>query len=215
MHNSPIGNRAEERLSRSFFDQPTLSVAQQLLGKCLVLENPEEGFRLSGLITETEAYIGAEDLACHAKSGRTTRNASLWGSAGHAYVYFIYGMHWMLNFVTERKGFPAAVLLRGLWPLEGVEILSQRRKGKPNTELCNGPAKICQAFNIDRSWDGLDLCSQDSQLYLTSGSSPNPESVTISPRVGLFNVPEPWKSIEWRFQAPPNIDEDVIQEGNV
>src|SRR4030042_3855228 len=112
----------------SFYNRPTLTVARDLLGARLV--RILDGVRLTGIITETEAYNGETDLGCHAKSGKTPRNAVMFGRPGHAYIYFTYGMHWMLNAVTEREGFPAAVLLRAIKPLEGIDVISARRHGR-------------------------------------------------------------------------------------
>lgn len=191
------------RLKRHFFERETLIVARQLLGKSLIRVEPD-GERLRGIIIETEAYIGEEDLACHARAGRTARNASMWGEAGHAYIYFTYGMHWMLNLVTERAGFPAAVLLRALIPREGLARMGARRAGRPQTELCSGPAKLCQAFAIDQSFDGLDLCKSGSPFYLEEAETIPDSAVTLSPRVGLNNVEEPWASMPWRFRVDPS-----------
>ena len=105
-------------LPREFYNRPTLTVARELIGARLV--RILNGQRLVGIITETEAYIGEKDLGCHAKAGRTARTAVMYGPPGHAYVYFTYGNHWMLNVVTEREGFPAAVLLRAIQPIEGA-----------------------------------------------------------------------------------------------
>jgi len=192
-----------ERIPRAFFDRPTLQVARELLGARLVHLQPD-GRRVSGLIVETEAYIGEEDQGCHARAGRTPRTAVMYGPPGHAYVYFTYGMHWLFNVVTEREGFPAAVLVRALWPLEGLEIIAARRAGRPRSQWTDGPAKLCQALGIDGRHHGLDLCAPDAPLFLEFDRTFPDESVTIGPRVGLNTVPEPWKSIPWRFRATPN-----------
>jgi DNA-3-methyladenine glycosylase len=196
------GMSFSEHLRREFFLKPTLKVARDLLGQRLVLIEGKEG-RLAGLITETEAYVGSEDLGCHARAGKTRRNEVMWGPPGYAYVYFTYGMHWMLNFVTERDGFPAAVLIRGLWPVEGVKKMLQRRAVSRLGDLTNGPAKLCQALGIDGDWNGMDLCSPDSKLFVEKGSAIAEKIVTNGPRVGLTSVPEPWKSMPWRFQVDP------------
>ena len=188
-------------ISRSFFDRPTLTVARELLGQRLVKLEGDQ--RIAGLITETEAYIGTEDDGCHARAGLTNRNRSMWGPPGHAYVYFTYGMHWMLNIVTERDGFPAAVLMRAVKPAEGYEVIQRRRTGRPESELTNGPAKLCQAFALDRSFDGLDLCHPQSVLFIERGVDIPENSVTTGPRVGFNQVSEPWKSMPWRFQVIP------------
>jgi len=189
-----------ERLGRAFYARPTLQVARELIGKSLV--HIENGIRVSGKIVETEAYIGEEDQACHARAGRTPRTEVMYGPPGHAYVYFTYGMHWLFNCVTEEKGFPAAVLIRGLQPIEGVEIIRTRRAGRPIQAWTDGPGKLTQALGIDGNHHGLDLCSPDSNLFIEETQEILPPSVTITPRVGLNNVIEPWKSKPWRFVWP-------------
>ena len=182
-------------LPRAFFARPTLTVARALLGMRLV--RLLEGLRLSALIIETEAYIGETDLGCHARSGRTPRNAVMYGPPGHAYVYFTYGMHWMLNAVTEPAGLPAAVLIRAIQPLEGREVISLRRQGRDTL----GPAKLTQALGIDGSLNGADLCDPHSGLWIEAASPLAAAVVITGPRVGLYTVPEPWKSIPWRFRT--------------
>jgi len=198
----------QTRLARPYFARSTLIVAPELLGKRLVHIEPS-GVRLSELIIEAEAYVGVEDLGCHARAGRTARNQSMWGPAGHAYVYFTYGMHWMLNVVTEEDGFPAAVLIRALLPLEGIATMQLRRPGKP---LADGPAKLCQALAIDRSLDGHDLCAPEAELFIEEGIEIDERFVTSMPRVGLNTVPEPWKSIPWRFLVERQTIEALAKE---
>jgi DNA-3-methyladenine glycosylase len=192
----------ERRLPRDFFCRSTLLVARELLGKRLV-KIDDQRVRLSGTISETEAYIGTDDLACHARAGKTKRNAAMWGPAGHIYMFFTYGTHWMLNFVCEEEGFPAAVLIRGILPQEGLTLMRQRRKRPTDSELTDGPAKLCQALALDHSFDGHDLCHPSSRLFVEEGNFNQRFSVTVGPRVGLNNVPEPWKSIPWRFRISP------------
>jgi DNA-3-methyladenine glycosylase len=187
------------RLQRQFFDRPTLRVARELLGMRLVRLEGEE--RTAGIIVETEAYIGEEDLGCHASAGYTKRTRVLYGLPGHAYVYFTYGNYWMLNFVTEREGFPAAVLIRGIVPTEGIERIATRRAGRPQKRWTDGPGKICIALAINRAQNDSDLCAAEAEVFVEYGVTIPEESVTIGPRVGLNNVPEPWKSIPWRFVA--------------
>jgi DNA-3-methyladenine glycosylase len=123
----------------------------------------------------------------------------MYGPPGHAYIYFTYGMHWCLNFVVEREGYPAAVLLRAIQPLEGLEIIAGRRGRQPQAHWTDGPAKICQAFAIDGRLNGIDLCAPDSALWVEQGEPIPDEQVVTTPRIGLNSVPEPWKSIPWRF----------------
>jgi len=193
-----------EQLTRDFFFRPTLSVSKDLLGQRLVLLDVKKR-RLVGIITETEAYIGTEDLACHARVGKTRRNAVMWGPPGYAYVYFAYGIHWLLNFVTEKEEFPAAVLIRGIWPVEGLDEMRRRRPAATINELSNGPAKLCQALGIDGTWNGDDVCSTSSRLFVEIGFSVGDKSVITEPRVGINNVPEPWRSKPWRFRINPEV----------
>lgn len=186
-------------LLRAFFARPTLQVARDLLGVRLV--HLDNGIRLSGIIVETEAYVGETDLANHARVGRTARTAPMYNPPGHAYVYFTYGMHWMFNVTTEKEGFPAAVLIRAIEPGEGIEIMAERRKGRPRKDWTNGPAKLAQALGIGPTYNGLDLCTPDSPLFFEPGDPIPASRVTTTPRVGLYTVPEPWKSIPWRFLA--------------
>ncbi len=188
-----------ERLPREFFAQPALQVARQVLGMRLVRLEGEQ--RIAGLILEAEAYRGEEDLGCHCRAGRTPRTQTLYGPPGHAYVYFTYGMRWMLNFVAEPEDFPAAILIRAIQPTEGLEIIAERRKSQPPELWTNGPGKICQALNIGKRLNGADLCSTGSELFVEQGQPFADQNVTIGPRVGLNSVPEPWKSIPWRFLA--------------
>lgn len=185
------------RLTRDFFDRPTLEAARAVLGARLV--RVVEGARVAGFITEVEAYRGEEDLGCHAKAGRTRRTQVMYGPPGHAYVYFTYGMHWMLNFVTEGEGFPAALLIRAIQPSEGLASMAAHRMGRPPTVWTDGPAKLCQALQIDGRLNGLDLCAPQAELFVEEGLPVSDTRVTNGPRVGLYTVPEPWKSIPWRF----------------
>ena len=187
------------RLDRQFFSRPTLQVARELLGTRLV--RLEHGERTAGIIIETEAYNGEEDLGCHASAGFTPRTRVLYGPPGHAYVYFTYGMHWMLNFVAEREGFPAAVLIRGIVPTEGIERIAARREGRPRKLWTDGPGKICRALSINRAQNDIDLCAPDTELFVEFGENIPDSRVTNGPLVGLNSVPEPWKSIPWRFVA--------------
>lgn len=180
-------------LPRDFYNRPTLTVARELIGARLV--RILDGVKLVGLITETEAYISQKDLACHARAGLTPRTQVMYGEPGHAYVYFTYGNHWMLNVVTEREGFPAAVLIRAIQPIEGVEVMSGRRNGRDTF----GPGKLCQAMGIGRSENGVDLTETSSGLWIEAGIQVPNKAVTKGPRVGLNSTPEPWLSKPWRF----------------
>ncbi len=183
----------------AFYDRPTLTVARELLGMRLV--RLLDGQRVGGWIVETEAYVGEEDLGCHARAGRTPRTEVMYGPPGRAYVYFNYGMHWLLNAVTEREGFPAAVLIRALWPAEGLALIAARRRGRPRRQWTDGPAKLTQALAIDGSFNRCDLTVTDDGLWIEPGLPVPAENVTKGPRVGLYSVPEPWKSIPWRFRV--------------
>lgn len=180
-------------LPRYFYNRPTLTVARELLGARLV--RVLDGVKLVGLISETEAYFGFDDLASHAKAGRTIRTDPMFGEPGHAYVYFTYGNHWMLNAVTEKEGFPAAVLIRAIQPIEGVDVMLERRQGRDTF----GPGKLTQALGITKSENYADLTESGSGLWIEAGVKVPNSGVTIGTRVGLNTTPEPWFSKPWRF----------------
>lgn len=172
-------------LPAAFYARQTELVARELLGA--VLECTVNGTRCRGRIVETEAYTGEEDLACHAAAGRTARTEVLYGPAGRAYVYFIYGMHWCVNAVTRRAGMPSAVLIRAVEPLEGIEAMRRRRHGRPDRELTNGPAKLCEAFGITGPrHHGASLIS--SPLRILEGEPVRDEDVAVTPRIGIVKA---------------------------
>ena len=183
---------------RDFFARPAPQVAPELLG-CLLVRC-WDGQRLASVITEVEAYQGVDDQACHARAGKTARNAVMFGGPGKAYVYFTYGMHWMLNLVCEAEGLPAAVLIRAIRPVEGLEVMRMLRPtlaDKPG--WLNGPAKLTQALAIGREQNGVDVCSEDEGLWVEKGISVPAEEVETTPRIGIGYAPEPWLSLPWRW----------------
>jgi DNA-3-methyladenine glycosylase len=181
------------KLPRSFYEQSTVDVAKQLLGKYLVRKH-QDGDRV-GRIVETEAYIGPQDLACHAAKGKTNRTEVMFGPAGHAYVYFIYGFYNMLNLVTEAKDYPAAVLIRAVEPVDGIQIMKQRRRSEVLRNLASGPGKLCQAFDIDRSFNGADLTGEI--LYVEDRGDPAPK-INATSRIGVDYAGK-WKNKPYRF----------------
>jgi DNA-3-methyladenine glycosylase len=181
------------KLPRSFYEQPTIDVAKQLLGKFLIHRHADA--TLVGRIVETEAYLGPHDLACHASKGRTKRTEVMFGAAGHAYVYFIYGFYNMLNLVTEVKDYPAAVLIRAVEPVHGIEHMKQQRKNDLLHNLASGPGKLCQAFAIDRSLNGQDICGR--VLYLEDRGEPTPK-FDATPRIGVDYAGD-WRDKPLRF----------------
>ena len=184
-------------LPESFYTRDTVEVARDLIGKTLVrLERKE---RISGIIVETEAYRGEEDLACHCRVGRTPRTEIMYGPAGRAYVYLIYGMYWLLNIVTEGVGRPGAVLVRAIEPIEGLETIARRREGQPRKKWTDGPGKLSKALNILGDLNGSNICSADGPLFVAHGKDISLEIIQSGPRVGLDTVPEPWRSKAWRF----------------
>ncbi len=182
-------------LPRKFYNRDTLLVARSLLGSKLVrLFN---GVEISGMIVETEAYCGLTDSACHAHRGRTPRNTVMFGSPGHAYVYFTYGLYYLLNLVTEKEGNPSAVLIRAVLPLEGTAEMETRRK-KKGAELTNGPAKLCQAFGIDKFLNGWDLtCGRE--LWVEDYKTIPAKLITSTPRIGIDYAKKEHRDAPWRF----------------
>ena len=170
------------RLPRSFYNRPTLEVARDLVGKVLV--HRRRGVLTSGIIVEVEAYIGESDPACHAAPGRTPRNAPLYGPPGFAYVYLNYGVHWLVNAVTEAEGSPAAVLIRALEPLDGVAAMRRRRGRRVSQhELCRGPGNLTKAMGITRAQNHEDLCGR--RLYVEDRSLSAPREISWGPRIGI------------------------------
>ena len=173
------------KLPKAFYLHDTVSVARALLG-CVLWRRLDHGELLAARIVETEAYLGANDLASHARRGlRSERNASMYLEGGHAYVYFTYGMHWCLNVVTQEADVAEAVLLRGAEPLRGIEAMRERRpKAKKPHELMNGPGKICMAMDVDRRLDGESL--RGDALWI-SARDVAVEDIAVSPRIGIDN----------------------------
>lgn len=169
-------------LPAAFYRRPTLDVARDLIGKVLV--HTARGRRVSGVIVETEAYIGESDAACHAARGLTTRNAPLYGPPGRAYVYLNYGIHNLVNAVTEADGFPAAVLIRALEPLEGVSLMRRRREraSLAEADLCRGPGNLTVALGITLKHNRADLTT--SALTIEDHGRA-PRAVVWTPRIGI------------------------------
>ncbi len=173
-----------------FYARSTLKVARDLLGQYLVVKDGRA--RLLAKIVETEAYIGENDPACHAAVGRTKRNAVMYGPPGHAYVYFTYGNHFMLNFVTMRESYPAAVLIRALEPVAGIERMIARRRTDDLHKLCRGPGNLTAALGIDRTHNGLPLFGPKIAVHKNENRRP---PIATGGRVG---VNEGWEK-PWRF----------------
>jgi DNA-3-methyladenine glycosylase len=217
----------------ALFERPTLEVARAIIGWRLVRDaeggGSEAGARRVGRIVEVEAYIGEDDLASHARFGRTTRNAVMYGPPGRAYVYLVYGMHDCLNIVTEAAGAPAALLVRAVEPLEGIAVMTAAREARaaarPRTRataaatrrpaerdrprqplaarVASGPGLVCAAFGIDRRFTGLDLLDARSVLRLEPPPvDERPPDVATGPRIGIAYADEPWRSLPWRFADP-------------
>jgi DNA-3-methyladenine glycosylase len=176
-------------LARAFYERPTIDVARDLLGQVLVSVTPEG--RTTGRIVETEAYLGAEDPASHAARLRTGRVKAMWGEPGIAYVYRSYGIHAMLNVVTEPLGATGAVLIRALEPVVGIDLMRVRRGVDEVRLLCSGPGKLCQALAIGLDLHGTDLATSN-RLWIAPGKSPS--NVSTSSRIGISRgQAHPWR----------------------
>ena len=199
------------KLPRPFYNQPTLRVAQQLLG-CFLIHKLKNK-KLIGRIVETEAYIGPNDLASHASRGRTPRCAVMFGPPGYAYVYLTYGLHWMFNIVTEREGYPAAVLIRAVEPIypssnEGGQTFVRLQDNLTRTSRftgmvrgTNGPAKLTNWFKINKTHNGLDLCGNE--IWIEDKGDPENFRIKKTPRIGV-DYAGPWKNKLWRFYIEGN-----------
>lgn len=188
---------------RSFYDRDATVVAPKLLNKILV-HDADEGVA-AGRIVEAEAYAGLRDPGSHAYRGRTPRNATMFGPAGHLYVYFTYGMHFCANAVCGPGGEPTAVLLRALAPLEGFELMARRRGGgaRRPADLASGPAKLCQALGIDRRFDGTDVVTGEAGVRIIDDGTPPPRRPGRSTRIGLnAGADRRWR---WFVASDPNV----------
>ena len=185
-------------LSRDFYQRDTLAVANDLLGCWLVRE--VNGTLMGARIVETEAYCGAHDTACHAHRGLTSRTAAMFGAPGHAYVYLVYGMHWLLNIVTEPEGSPCAVLIRAVEPVLNEQAMRERRSmvGK---QLCNGPGKLTRALGVDKALYGHDM-TRTEQLWVSAASHNTP--IASGPRVGIDYAEPEDRDAPWRFWLEGN-----------
>jgi DNA-3-methyladenine glycosylase len=180
-------------LPRAFYRRDPLEVAPDLLNKIMV-----HGGR-AGRIVEVEAYRGAADPASHAFRGRTPRNATMFGPAGHLYVYFTYGMHFCSNVVCDDEGEAGAVLLRALTPVAGLDAMrASRPTSRRDADLCAGPARLCLALGLDRSFDGADLVTGDLGVTILDDGAPPPPHPGVSGRIGLSVAAE----LRWRFYVP-------------
>jgi DNA-3-methyladenine glycosylase len=176
-------------LKRPFYERDTALVAQELLGKIIVRVIDDKTI-LKGRIVETEAYMGIHDPASHAYGGKRIRNAPLFGPVGHAYVYFTYGMHFCLNFVSRAKGIPAGgVLIRAVEPLEGIEYMQHKRHMHKLEQLTNGPGKLTQAFSINRDFNGIDV-TKKGPLFVIDAPAIHKQDIAASGRIGVSRAVE-------------------------
>ncbi|MGI6092947.1 MAG: DNA-3-methyladenine glycosylase [Negativicutes bacterium] len=184
-----------DKLPRSYYEQDSLTLAKDLLGKYLV--HAADNGTTIGKIIETEAYRGPLDAAAHSYSGKpTARTKIMFGPGGYAYVYLIYGMYYCLNIVAGAVGFPEVVLLRALEPVEGIELMKQRRNTDKLLNLCSGPGKLCRAMEIDKRHYGADLCGDE--LYLLPGENVSQTKISATPRINIGYAGEA-ASYPWRF----------------
>lgn len=209
---------AERCLERPFFARDPETLAADLLGRVLV-RRLEDGTRLAGRIVETEAYLGVIDRAAHTFGGRrTARNEAMYGEPGTLYVYFTYGMHHCANVVCGRKDEPVAVLLRGLEPVDGIEVMQRHRRGaRPGnepraTDLCSGPAKLCQAMRIDRSLNHAALPRQGA-VWIEAGRPVGDAEVVRCPRIGVAYAGD-WADRPLRFLIRGNAHVSVKAAGD-
>jgi len=190
------------KLPREFYLRPdVLTVAKDLLGKLLVVPGPKSQ-RVSGKIVEVEAYRGPEDRASHAYGGRRTkRTETMYGTGGVAYVYFVYGMYYQFNVVSNVADTPHAILVRALEPVEGIEIMRERRHTHPDHNLTSGPGKLCIAMGIDRTLDGADLL--EDRVWIENFETVSPRQIAKGPRIGIDYAQE-WITKPWRFWIKNN-----------
>jgi len=190
------------KLPREFYTRANvLTVARDLLGKLLVVP-AEDGRRVSGMIVEVEAYHGPEDRASHAYGGRRTRRTeTMYGLGGFAYVYFVYGMYYQFNVVSNVTDIPHAILVRAVEPVEGIELMRKRRHQHPDHNLTNGPGKLCIALGIDRALNNADLLGD--RVWIEEHMHISPRRIARGPRIGI-DYAEGWTDKPWRFWLRDN-----------
>jgi DNA-3-methyladenine glycosylase len=190
------------KLPREFYTRPNVvTVARELLGKLLVVPTLN-GARVSGRIVEVEAYRGPQDRAAHSYGGRRTkRTETMYGIGGTVYVFFVYGMYYQFNVVTNDVDAPQAVLIRAVEPVEGIELMRRRRHGQPDHNLTNGPGKLCIALGIDRKLDAADLLGE--RVWLEDARNIPRSKIASGPRIGI-DYAEEWKDKPWRFWIKDN-----------
>ncbi len=191
-----------KHLEKKFFERPALEAAPDLLGKILVRKT-DKGI-ISGRIVETEAYVGEEDLACHARCGKTERNKVMYGPAGHIYIYLIYGMYYNFNIVTAKEHVPEAVLIRALEPIGGIELAKKNLKKfgrvRADKDFMKGPGKLCAALDLDKSFYDTDITSSDKIWVEDVGEKPEIETAK---RIGI-DYADIYRDKPWRFTIKDN-----------
>ena len=191
------------KLPHQFYTREnTLQIAQELLGKTLVVPN-EKGERVSAMIVETEAYLGAIDKAAHSYNNRRTkRTETMFAVGGTVYIFFIYGMYYQFNIVVGEKDVPHAILIRGVEPLESIEIMRERRgKKMPDKNLTSGPGKLCIALDIDKRFNNADLTGD--KIWLEEGKEISTEEIACGKRIGI-DYAEEFAEKPWRFWVKDN-----------
>lgn len=196
-----MSQKKMKKIKKNFYNQKTLKVAKLLLGKFLIRKIGKK--TIAGKIVETEGYVGPNDLASHASRGRTPRTSIMFGPPGHAYIYLIYGLNYCFNIVTEKNDYPAAVLIRAVEPAEGVDLMRKNRKmAEKDVNLANGPGKLCQAMQIDKSLNNIDLAGN--VLWLEDrGIKILPKNIVAKKRIGVDYAKE-YKNKPWRFYLKGN-----------
>lgn len=187
-----------KKLTQAFYNQSTLKIAKELLGKYLVREIDNQ--KIIGKIVETEAYFGFNDKASHASCGKTERNSIMFKKGGYWYVYVIYGIFNCLNITTEKDGFPSAVLIRALEPIKGIDFMRKNRKN--NINLCSGPGRLCQALKIDRKLNQTRAFG-NCCLWIENGEKVEKHDVLSSKRIGVDYAGQ-WARKKWRFYLKNN-----------
>ncbi|MFV0388954.1 MAG: DNA-3-methyladenine glycosylase [Pyrinomonadaceae bacterium] len=191
-----------DKLARKFYTcSDTVLIARELLGKLLVVPD-FDGKRVSGIIAETEAYLGLEDKAAHSHLGRRTKRTEImYAKGGVAYVFFVYGMYFQFNVVTGDEGSPHAILIRAVEPCEGIDIMRKRRGTMPDKNLTSGPGKLAIAFGIDKSFNGADLCGE--RVWIEESANQTPAEIVCGSRVGI-DYAEEWAEKPLRFWLKGN-----------